>query len=104
MGATSGIIFVFENCTSKKRSVDLFQLFIVVFFLSRILCLSTLLRRRAVKKRKSHYSAVIGECLFFRGSCRNSSKILATMEKVLSIKFPFIPDLGIGNNPIFSFL
>jgi len=28
---------------------------------------------------------------------------LATIEKVLSIKFPFIRDLGIGNNPFYNF-
>ena len=31
------------------------------------------------------------------------NKILATIEKVLSIKFPFIRDLGIGNNPFYNF-
>jgi len=35
------------------------------------------------------------------GIIRN--KILATIEKVLSIKFPFIRDLGIGNNPFYNF-
>ena len=31
------------------------------------------------------------------------NKILATIEKVLLIKFPFIRDLGIGNNPFYNF-
>jgi hypothetical protein len=35
------------------------------------------------------------------GIIRN--KILATIEKVLSIKFPFIRDLGIGSNPFYNF-
>ena len=34
------------------------------------------------------------------GIIRN--KILATIEKVLSIKFPFIRDLGIGSNPFYN--
>lgn len=36
------------------------------------------------------------------GIIRN--KILATIEKVLSIKFPFIRDLGIGNNPFYNLI
>ena len=36
------------------------------------------------------------------GIIRN--KILATIEKVLSIKFPFIRDLGIGSNPFYNLL
>ena len=31
------------------------------------------------------------------------NKILAIIEKVLSIKFPFIRDLSIGNNPFYIF-
>ena len=34
------------------------------------------------------------------GIIRN--KILATIEKVLSIKFPFIRDLGIASNPFYN--
>lgn len=36
------------------------------------------------------------------GIIRN--KILATIEKVLSIKFSFIRDLGIGGNPFYNFI
>jgi len=36
------------------------------------------------------------------GIIRN--KILATIEKVLSIKFPFIRDLGIGSNPFYNLI